>query len=71
MSKAPPIPKEQRSFDQRMDPKSAKGDPRGRRDAVTDLQSSQPGDADVNLSEQGRHGNIKQNLTHQGRQQDR
>ena len=73
MSKTPPIPKEQRSFGPRdgMNPENERGDPRGRRDAVTDLQSSQPGDADVNLKEQGRHGNIKQNLTHQGRQQDR
>jgi len=29
------------------------------------------GNADVNLKEQGRHGNIKQNTTHQGYQQDR
>ena len=41
------------------------------RDEVTDLQSSQPGDADVNLKQQGRHGGIAQNTTHQGYQQDR
>ena len=60
MSKAPPIPKEQRSF---MGPG---GDPaegkRDRRDARTQLQSGQPGDADANLKEQGRYGNLHQNV---------
>lgn len=42
-----------------------------RRDQVTDLQSSQPGDADINLKQQGRHGGVGQNTTHQGYQQDR
>ena len=41
------------------------------RDEVTDLQSSQPGDADVNLDQQGRQGGVGQNTTHQGYQQDR
>jgi hypothetical protein len=41
------------------------------RDEVTDLQSSQPGDDDVNLKQQGRQGDIAQNTTHQGYQQDR
>ena len=27
------------------------------------VQSGQPGDADVNLSQQGRYGNLQQNLT--------
>ena len=68
-SKAPPIPPEQRSHP--TDKPHVDGDTQGRRDEVTDLQSSQPGDDDVNLAQQGRHGNIRQNLTHQGRQQDR
>jgi hypothetical protein len=68
-SKAPPIPPEQRSSpDEKPD---VEGSTPGRRDEVTDLQSSQPGDDDVNLSEQGRHGNINQNTHHQGYQQDR
>lgn len=68
-SKAPPIPPEQRSH-QGQKPDVA-GHGRDRREETTDLQSSQPGDDDVNLSEQGRHGNIRQNTTHQGYQQDR
>lgn len=74
MSKSPPpIPPEQRTIDG-PGAHAAKADVnnehRERRDDVHDLQSGQPGD-DVNLSQQGRHGNTIQNLTHQGRQQDR
>jgi hypothetical protein len=68
-SKAPPIPPEQRSHP--TEKPQVEGNTQGRRDEVTDLQSSQPGDDDVNLSEQGRHGNINQNTHHQGYQQDR
>ena len=68
-SKAPPIPPEQRSHSG--EKPHIEGSDIGRRDAVTDLQSSQPGDDDVNLEEQGRHGNINQNTHHQGYQQDR
>jgi hypothetical protein len=68
-SKAPPIPPEQRSSP--AEKPNVEGSSLGRRDEVTDLQSSQPGDDDVNLSEQGRHGNINQNTHHQGYQQDR
>lgn len=68
MSKAPPIPEEQRSFNQKAD---IEGDKQGRRDETTGLQSSQPGDDDVNLKQQGRHGGINQNTHHQGYQQDR
>ncbi|HEY9219199.1 MAG TPA: hypothetical protein VIO94_14210 [Phenylobacterium sp.] len=69
MSKAPPIPPEQRSHPG--EKPHIEGSTLGRRDEVTDLQSSQPGDDDVNLEEQGRHGNINQNTHHQGYQQDR
>ena len=62
MTKTPPIPREQRSFDK------GKHD---RRDDVTELQSGQPGDADANLEQQGRYGNIKQNLKPQHKVQDR
>lgn len=41
------------------------------RNEVVDVASPDPGDADVNTSEQGRFGDIKQNTTHQGLQQDR
>lgn len=79
----PPIPADQRSPGPNVaagqDPKTegartdadATAGLTDRRDRVTDLQSSQRGDADVNLKQQGRHGNIAQNTTHPGRQQDR
>jgi hypothetical protein len=68
-SKAPPIPPEQRSHP--AEKPEVEGSTPGRRDEVTDLQSSQPGDDDVNLEQQGRQGNINQNTHHQGYQQDR
>jgi len=64
MSKAPPIPPEQRAF-------------RGQKPEIEghgghdDLQSPDPGNADVNLKEQGRHGNLRQNTSHSGNVQDR
>jgi hypothetical protein len=58
MSKHPPIPEDQRGA-------------QDRRDVATGAQSGQPGDADLNLDQQGRFGDIKQNTTHQGHQQDR
>ena len=61
MSKAPPIPKEQRSLQgARPDISDAHHD---RRDERTGLQSGQPGDADANLKEQGRFGNLHQNVS--------
>ena len=61
MSKTPPIPKEQRNArDPRSDSEKAAHD---RRDDRTELQSGQPGDADANLEEQGRYGNLHQNVT--------
>ena len=69
MPKAPPIPKEQRAFKgQKPD---IEGATHGRRDEKTGLQSSEPGDGDVNLEQQGRQGNINVNTHHQGYQQDR
>jgi len=54
-------------------PRGAQGELKGQdgRNAVVDVASPDPGDADVNTSEQGRFGDIKQNTTHQGLQQDR
>jgi hypothetical protein len=69
MSKAPPIPREQRAF--RGQKPDIEGSTQGRRDEKTGLQSTEPGDGDVNLEEQGRQGNIHQNTHHQGHQQDR
>ena len=69
-SKAPPIPPEQRGLS-RDGKADIEGSTPGRRDETTGLQSEQPGDGDVNLSEQGRQGNINQNTHHQGYQQDR
>ena len=70
MSKSPPIPPEQRSF--RGPRPSLKGDGHDRRDEKTGLQSHEPGDADANLREQGRYGNLRQNVSAvQHRTQDR
>ena len=59
-SKAPPIPPEQRAGLSRT-PNPA-GGPRDRRDLRGGVQSSGPGDADVNLKSQGRYGNRRQNV---------
>jgi hypothetical protein len=64
MSKAPPIPPEQRAF------KGQKPDIEGK-GGHDSLQSNDPGNADVNLDEQGRHGNLRQNTSHSGNVQDR
>ena len=58
-SKMPPVPPANRS---RKGPGDANAPPK---DSTPDKQASQ------NLDQQGRHGNIKQNTTHQGYQQDR
>lgn len=68
-AKPPPIPAEQQRAPG--EKPHIGGDHQERRDATTGLQSSQPGDADVNLKQQGRQGDINQNLTPQHRQQDR
>jgi len=60
MSKAPPIPPDQRSAP--VEKPHIEGSDIGRRDRVTGLQSEEPGDGDVNLDEQGRHGNRRQNV---------
>jgi hypothetical protein len=57
MTKMPPIPEEQRSH------KGPRSDP------STSVKDESPGRE--NFDEQGRHGNIKQNTTNQGYQQDR
>ncbi len=65
MPKTPPIPPEQRAFsaDKVRDRlRSAQPD---RRDETAELQSSQPGDDDVNLKTQGRYADTRQNLHHQ------
>ncbi|MBX7247936.1 MAG: hypothetical protein K1X35_02680 [Caulobacteraceae bacterium] len=56
MSKTPPVPPEQRSFARQA---ASRRDPR---DEKTEAQSGQPGDADVNTREQGRFGNLAQNV---------
>lgn len=68
-SKAPPIPPDQRSSPD--EKPHIEGSDVGRRDRVTGDQSSQPGDDDINLKEQGRQGNININTHNQGYQQDR
>ncbi len=69
MSKMPKIPKEQRAFND--ETAQLDGETVDRRDLRTDVRTGQPGDAGVNTDEQGRFGDIKQNTTHQGHQQDR
>lgn len=72
MTKPLKVPKEQRSFADHgklsIDDLALSSD---RRDVMTGAQSGQPGDADVNLGEQGRYGNLKQNLTAQRRVMER
>jgi len=70
MAKAPPIPPEQRAKPGQK--AHIEGSHADRRDMATGLQSSQPGDDDVNLKEQGRFGNRRQNVDAvQHKQQDR
>lgn len=69
MTKTPPIPKEQQAAPGREPDIADKN--ADARDQRTNIVDSQPGDAGVNTDEQGRFGNIKQNTTHQGYQQDR
>ena len=70
MTKIPPIPKEQRSF--RGERPDIQGGAQDRRDSKTGLQSPDRGDGDVNLKNQGRQGNIHQNVdTVHARTQDR
>lgn len=71
MTHAPRIPKEQRSYaDKGVQAVESAADS-DRRDLETEIQTGQPGDSDVNLDEQGRFGNLKQNLTNQRKVQDR
>lgn len=71
MTKSPKTPKEQRSFADHGAQSLEMAASDDRRDHLTGVQSPQPGDADVNLDEQGRYGNLKQNLTNQRKVQER
>jgi hypothetical protein len=71
MSHAPKIPKEQQSLADRGARTVEDAQNADRRDLRTNVQTGQPGDADLNTAQQGRFGDIKQNTTHQGYQQDR
>jgi hypothetical protein len=71
MTHAPRIPKEQRSFADRGGKALDEAMTADRRDLETGAQSGQPGDADVNLSQQGRFGNLRQNLTTHWKVQER
>jgi hypothetical protein len=67
MSKAPPIPPEQRTF---------AGREHGSKDPTSRLESAHPERSDLqdkgeNVRAQGRHGNLQQNLTPQWKTQDR
>ena len=69
MSKSLFVPKEQRSFGDH-GARSVEED-KDRRDLALGVQSGQPGDADVNTREQGRFGNMRQNMTPQWKTQNR
>jgi len=71
MTHAPRIPKEQRSYADKGGTVSEDVADSDRRDLETEIQTGQPGDSDVNLDEQGRFGNLKQNLTNRWKVQDR
>lgn len=71
MTHAPKIPKEQRSFADKGARSAAEAMSDDRRDLETEIKTGQPGDADVNLNEQGRFGNLRQNLTTHWKVQDR
>jgi hypothetical protein len=62
-SKAPPIPRAQRSARDDGGGKVKLDDgPHDRRDLHDGVQSNEPGDADVNLKSQGRYGDRHQNV---------
>lgn len=71
MTHTPRIPPEQRSAADRGGNTIEDQLSEDRRDVKTGAQSGQPGDADVNLDQQGRFGNLRQNLTAQHKVQDR
>jgi len=71
MTHAPRIPKEQRSYADKGGKAAKDAGDSDRRDLETEIQTGQPGDSDVNLDEQGRFGNLKQNLTNQWKVQTR
>ena len=71
MTHAPRIPKEQRSYADKGGKSVTDAADSDRRDLETEIQTGQPGDADINLEEQGRFGNLKQNLTNQWQVKDR
>lgn len=71
MTHVPKIPKEQRSYADKGANAAADAADSDRRDLETEIQTGQPGDSDVNLDQQGRFGNLKQNLTNQWKVQNR
>lgn len=71
MTHAPRIPEEQRSEADHGGKAGGPGACGDRRDLETGILTGQPGDVDVNLDEQGRFGNLRQNLTNHWKVQDR
>lgn len=67
MSHAPKIPREQRSFADKGARPPAEPTTEDRRDHETETRTGEPADADVNadvnLDQRGRFGNLNQNLT--------
>jgi len=74
MAKSPPVPPDQQSDAAGGATEDKAAHTEGltdRRDRKTGVQTGQAGDADVNKGQQGRFGDIKQNTTNVGYQQDR
>ena len=71
MTHAPRIPKEKRSYADMGGKAAGDAGDSDRRDRETEIQTGPPGDSDINLDEQGRFGNLKQNLTNQWKVQER
>jgi hypothetical protein len=70
MTHRPRIPEDQRSFADRGPQTRPEGLKEDRRDKATGVQSPEPGDADVNLDQEGRFGNLKQNTVNRWRVSD-
>lgn len=71
MTHAPRIPKEQRSYADKGGMAASDAASNDQRDLETEVQTGQPGDADVILDTRGRLGNLKQNPTNLWKVQDR
>lgn len=65
MTQVPRIRKEQTSFADKGDRTVEDAANADRRDLETEIQTGKPGNSDVSPDQQGRFGDLKQNLTNQ------